>query len=521
MRKLQLNIMKKLRQLTVTSLLISGMTLIPLGYSNATTPLSSAESTADKADASSGEMFRFTLQHRFNGGEPLPGETIEISPSQLEDNPLAFLEKIKGSFSKLLETQEKPLQIDTTVGISLPASITQILGNLATMSMTTNIKSDGSGEGHWEMPAYKGEISTPEDGQVDVDWKGGNGRFTFTNNFESITGTDRLLALTARSEKGSLSLGETTFEGTFDADLRPTQFGVSLPSLETRENDDKQFNLKAFSFDFNFVKTLKGLKLGNGSFKIGHFDLSGDGSTTNLDDLVLMVNSQEQGDVINTRLETKIGKLILPKEITMEEDLEISYEGNIDFRRLDAESILKLQRIVSEMANDPMMFIALLGQFMAVAPRLIAQSPEIVLTKLALQTPEGNLEGNFRVTLDGNKVTALETSALLSALLATAEFTIGKGLLEKIMTAQAYDVMLETAKTDAMFSGKELGETDLAKLKEDAKSASQQEIETYVEKKYLVEVDNNNYKLNATLNDKTLIVNGQEISLSQISLPYP
>ncbi|MDM8560371.1 DUF945 family protein [Candidatus Parabeggiatoa sp. HSG14] len=503
--------MKKLFQLIAVSLLISGMTLVPLGCSK--TSLSSA----DKADASPEELFRFTLQHRFNDGEPLPSETIEISPSQFENNPLVFSEKLKGIFSKLLEKQKKPVQIDTTVDISLPTSLTQILGKLSTISMTTNIESDGNGKGHWELPAYKREISTSEIGLVNVDWKGGNGEFTFTNNFESITGIDKLLALTIKSEKGSLSLGETTFNGTLNADLMPTQFGVSLPSLEMRETDDKKLNLKAFSLDFNLVKTLKGLKLGNGHFKVGHFSLSDDGSKVNLEDLVLKASSEEQGEVINTLLETKIGKLILPKEITMEKDLKVNnYVGNIALRRLDAEAILQLQKTLQTLqgmsSDDPMLLMVLFGQFMAIAPKLIAQSPDIA-TKLAFKTPEGDLDGNFRVTLDGKKVTALKIPALLSALLAKAEFTIGKGLLEKVLTIQSYNAMLNMAKLETMYFGKELGKADLAQLKKDAKNESKQQIEMFVGQKFLVEDGKNNYKLDANFNNQKLTVNGQEISL--------
>jgi len=78
---------------------------------------SPSDTTADSADrtvsASPRDALGFTLQHRFNGGKPLPTETIKIPRNKIKDNPLVILKALKKNFSKHLEKQKKPLQIDT------------------------------------------------------------------------------------------------------------------------------------------------------------------------------------------------------------------------------------------------------------------------------------------------------------------------------------------------------------------------------------------------------------------------
>ncbi len=104
------------------------------------------------------ESLSFSLQHRINGGDPLPIETIEIPFKQIENNPLILLTVLKENFSKHVENREKPLQIDT----ELEFSTTEALGKLPTMSIKTKIDNDGFGKSDLIFPAFQRVV--PEKG---------------------------------------------------------------------------------------------------------------------------------------------------------------------------------------------------------------------------------------------------------------------------------------------------------------------------------------------------------------------
>jgi len=117
------------------------------------------DSTDSQASTLSKEALRFTLQHRFNGGAPLAKETVEIPFDKFGDNPLVFFESLKQNFSKHLEKQKKPVEIDTELDFLQPGEMTQVLGNLPKVSIKTKIDSNGAGKSDWVFPAYRRELS--------------------------------------------------------------------------------------------------------------------------------------------------------------------------------------------------------------------------------------------------------------------------------------------------------------------------------------------------------------------------
>lgn len=532
--------MNKVLQLIVTSLYLSlslplaANTLLvsqdSVGEMSDTTPVvsstpteaptdnsSSPENTANKSSEEEAvatnpeKMLRFTLQHRFNGGTPLPVETVAIPTQEIEDRPQIILESVRQNFSKHLEKQTKPLQIDTEVEFLLPAKATQAIGKLPKLTLKTYIESNGSGKSELVIPADKREIVKPGgDDKARINWKGLNGHFTFTDKFESITSQLKFNGLTLETDKGvSSSSGEINFSGIFDAHFMPSQIDFSWPSASSK-SADYQSNLQNFIFNFKLEKAPNGLDLGKLNFKIGHWNFTREEKFI-LDDFAFTIDNQYLDEVVNFTWQTKIGKLSLPEEIAFNKDSELSYAGELVFRRLDADALLKLQQTVYELQSqteNPMIFMVLLGKIMEVTPKLLAKSPEIALNQFNLKTAQGNLQGQGSVRLDGTKATSLEQSVLLSALQAQAEFSIGKKLLEQVLDRYVYDTMLEDTEIN-----KEPTEAELAELHKQARTQREQRIKGYLEHKWLVESDDNNYKLVAQLKEGKLTLNGQEVSL--------
>jgi len=476
--------MNKALQLTATSLLVSGMSLAqPLhaDTANLASEASSANSPSDTADsadrtvsASSRDALGFTLQHRFNGGEPLPTETIKFSPEQPLENPLFFLEALKQNFSKHLEKQKKPLQIDTELELLLSARDTKFFGQLPKVFIKTNVESDGSGKSDLVFPAYRREV--PEKfGKGLFDWKGLDGQFSFTDQFENITAALNLAGFTAEEDNFAASLGKSAFSGTFDADFMPTQMKWNLPSFKVRDNDGK-LDLQAMTLKLNVDKTPKGLELNNVNFNVGHVGFSEPGFKTSLDGLAVTTAGSVQNGVINYTLQTQIDKLVIISDKAPKEALELSHVGKLAFSRIDEEALLALQTTAHQLRGQgyhPMLLMIMLGQFMEVAPKLLAKSPEIALTPFTVTTSKGNLQAHLNIRLDSKKVTELAKPALIKALQAQVNFTIGKELLKQDVTGLQVNFI----------------------------------------KAWLVDAGDGNYKFNAELKDSKLTVNGHKIPL--------
>jgi uncharacterized protein YdgA (DUF945 family) len=510
--------MNKLLQLIVTSLLVSGLSL-PL---QAAPPLLDLAKTAPEISAmspvslSSKDTLRFTLQHRLNGGEPLPIETIEIPLKKFKANPLVFLKVLKQNFSKHSEKRTKPVQIDTKLEFLLPAAANQKLGKLPPLSIKTNIDSDGAGKSDLVFPAFRRVVHQQIGmGKVIIDWKGLNAQFTFTETNQTLVSNIAGLLLENEEKALSASLGNTTISGQFDANWVPTQMDLNLLTLNVRDNSGlnaKLFNLHDLSIKFDSHKTRKNLELAQLNFKVGHLDLSYDDFKSSLDGLALRAYGDEaQGGVINYTLLTQIDRLVFPTPGTfgkIGKTSWVSYVGNLVFRRLDEEALSVLQTTAKQLRHktvDPTTIgFIMLGKLMEEAPKLLAKSPEIALTQLSVKTPTGNLQGNASVRLDGKKATSLDLAVLRSALLGQVTFSISKRLLKQTLANQIYDSIRKEVAEDKQ----QLGEDDLAFLKQQAQAASEQQISMFVTLNWLVDRGDGNYEIVADFKNNKLMVNG-------------
>ncbi|NJO14580.1 MAG: YdgA family protein [Thioploca sp.] len=458
----------------------------------------------------SSNVVRLALQHRFNKGKPLPQEQIEIPVDKITQQPRILLEAIKQNFSTHLEKQSKPVQLNTEIEWLLSKEMTQTFGTLPKLSIQTHLDSNGTGASQLVIPADQRKITKAnKTGQANFDWKGLNGLLTFTNQFKAINSQFDFGGLKITTNQGfSLSWDATTFQGLFDANLRPSQLDLKLPLLKLQQDDNNAL-LQTFIFQFNTEKTQPGLELGNLKLNVNHFGFTDKGSRFSLDNLQLTTDTQEQSNFVNYGIHTQIGNLSIPNIFTNSE-LGMSYLSHLVFRRLDTEALLAIQQTARDMGqNNPTIIgIALFGKLMEVAPQLLAQSPEIILTPFLVKTSQGNIEGNVNFRIDGNKATSLEPEVLISALQGQLKFTLGKVLLEQLlMSGWLTDLKKEVENSS---KDKKISESVLADLKKQAQTKTKQQLQKYLKQKWLVETQEGNYKLVAQLQNGKLIVNGQE-----------
>jgi hypothetical protein len=447
----------------------------------------------------------FTLQHRLNGGEPIPSETIEIPFKQLKKNPLVFLKTLKKHFSQLLEKQSLPVEIDSKLDFVLPAKAIEVLGQLPSISIKTSVNSDGSGTSDLVFPAYLRQV--PEKfGKGLIDWKGLDAQFTFVNKFEDLKANINIIGLLIEAEqKFRLSLGTSHFSGNFDSQFLPTQLDLdlNLPSLKIH---DKQhvLDFNDFLFKLKSNKSQKGLELGTMDFQLSNFQITESASKAiTIKGLSISAKGEEQNGLVNYTLHTEIDKLQVPEKVTIGENSEQGFVAEISFNNLDEKTLLAFKNKALEFKSNPQMAMMLLMQM---SPQFLAQSPEIGF-KLKVDSSKGNFDGNLNLTLSGKEITSLNLPALVSLLQANANIVINKTLLAKLVETQILRKMQKSLADE----DKTLSDEELAFLTKQAKQASKQQLQMFVGMKLLVDSGDGNYHLVAKLKDKKLNLNGADM----------
>ncbi|MEN9847344.1 MAG: hypothetical protein RL368_84 [Pseudomonadota bacterium] len=491
--------MKKLISLAVAGALLTPTLVIPAEPPAKKTNKEAAPAKKDSL------VVGFTLQHKVNENAATPEQTIEASP-------LALFDTLKKDVIAQLEKGNKPLSIISTVHTLLSDEAMQTLGTLPDIILTTKVASDGKGSGTLDMPAFQREVPLKKQ-QGKIDWKGITGKMEFVNKFESPK-IDLVIGGATLSEGGELPLffmDKTTYTGSFDADLMPLTAEFNMPNLSFGDKVNR-IEVQNVAARGKTRKAKNGLDLAEGTFNIALFkvnDAKKDMAIT-MNDMKFGVITDEKADNnITVALQSQIGKL-LTNVITPNEVTNFSYNSVLEFRRLNGAALLELQNKGRELrqqqgAMSPdMIQMAIAGKLMEVLPKLIANSPEIALSQLMVRTQDGSLEGNLRVSLDGKKPFSFnKVDEMLAALTADANFTITKTLINKLLESQAQ---------------KSLGrvEKDAKKPAEDvsaqAKVATQQQLKSLVDQKYLVDAGDS-YKFSLVFDGSKLLINNKDIPL--------
>ncbi len=497
--------MNKLFKFTATSLLVCGLSIgLPL---QADTITATTNKVALIKTSSHTDVLSFTVQHSINGGEQFPGETIDIPLNQFKKNPLVFLKTLKAHFSKLLEKQSLPVEIDSKLDFVLSAEAIDALGKLPSITIKTSVNSNGSGKSDLVFPAYLRQV--PEKvGKGLIDWKGLDAQFTFADKFENLNATVNIIGLFLEVEdKMKLVLGNSHFSGSFDSQFIPTQLdlNLNLPSLKTRDYKHT-LDLHDLLFKLTLNKSQNGLELGSMGFQfrqLEFFDIKKAFKST-VKGFSISAKGEEQKGLVNYKLTTKIDKLQAPGMVNIGENSKSDgFVAEISFSNLDEATLLAFKKNALALKSNPQMAIMLL---MENSSQILAQSPKIGIA-LKADSSQGNFDGDVNITLSGKEITSLNIPALIALLQANANINISKSLLAKIVEAQILKKMQKSIADE----NKTLSKEELAFLTKQAKQASQQQLQMFVGMKFLIDSGDGNYRLSAKFKDKKLNLNGKDM----------
>jgi uncharacterized protein YdgA (DUF945 family) len=445
-----------------------------------------------------------TIKHQV-GDTDLPVKTITA-------DPMVLLQTLKEDILAQTEKQTKPFTMKTEVIGVWREQFADSWGKLPPLTVITEIDKEGKGKSDITLPAFKKVLPDPEgeEENATIDWKGLQGQLTFAEKFADLKADLTIQGLTIKQEEGedfSFDMEKTTLKGEFDADLMPTSLEFKLPSLKAVDHD-MQTSVQGVTLKGKVKSLEQGLELSAGEFKIKELQFSEDDTTSTFKDFELTSDGSLEKEGLTYKISTKIGNLNMPKEAFDDlMDLDLSYVGDLELRRLDTDVVKQLQKTARDLQKKrqsgeipaDMVSLTWVAKLTELAPALLKKSPEIALSQLKLKTDDGKLDGKVTVGIEGNKVSNLEDfSNVMGALQVQADFSITKVLLEKTMTTVMANQMTE-----------DLSEEEALK---EAQKFTEKQIKGYIEQKFLKEAGNN-YELTASFKEGKLMVNGQEMPL--------
>jgi uncharacterized protein YdgA (DUF945 family) len=322
------------------------------------------------ADGESGKPFRLTLRNDLQHG-PLPG---------LRSLGLARIE------TRVVLDEKTAAELQKELGVTEPFVAVTRVGFLG--GGTTTVTS----------PAFKKEMKP---GEI-IEWRGFEAKFSFDGTLDS-----------------------------FECDAR-------APGLIGRTGDQSIMTFEDLTFDCDFERVFDELYAGDASFawKRMHVnpEITGSGSSMQMDDLRYTVRASASGDYYDAALDASVGSFVMDK-VTI---TDLAYQ--LALKHLHGKTLAgmskKYQEATQSMAfNDPMAGAQVAGILAEFGPTLLEHSPELVIERIGFRMPEGEfgIKGSLKVLeITQEELQALQSPMqLLSKLEAAFDVWVSQGLLEK------------------------------------------------------------------------------------------
>jgi uncharacterized protein YdgA (DUF945 family) len=385
----------------------------------------------------------------------------------ISHGPLPLKELFSGNF------RLQPVQaiIYSTVKITTENQneLVDLLAKFPAAESNTTIFMSGNGESQLSVPSFS-HMRKEKNGSMR--WEGLKGRITFSPNFRELTTSMESPGLTAKNDDFVLSIKNIDMM----ADLYTDAGGLYSP-------------------------------LGNVMLKVGLIDIEKKQAKKRLS--VENIKLTGLTEVSNSNLNSTHSLGFAGFRADGVNYGRGSYE--IAIRRIDAPAWGRLQKTLknAQKVNGPdeERSLMVFGKIIEILPDLLKKSPEIELTKLSLETPEGELLGRARVIIDGSKPELIKNPFfLLSSINAEAHISIPAPFFESMLRNLARNNLIAELEERGydIPSNREINEL--------TRSAAAQELQSLIEQGIFV-VEEDNLKLIATYKQGELKLNGTPIQL--------
>ena len=321
------------------------------------------------------------------------------------------------------------------------------------------------------------------------------------------------IAMAAGNSADPASGSSITWQGlsgdsTTSADMKQMTLKVILPLLQVNSVTQK-FSMAQAKIDANLQEGASGLTTGSLSYSIDKLSGESDTGTMTINGLVLATSSTETGGNLSANIDLKMQSF---------SNATSSYgpgQINIKIRNLDTATLVKYQNEMRALqANKlpaeqmPSMFM---GKMLALVTSLSKKAPEMEITKINFKMQDGEITGHGKLVLDGSKTDISENPGLLLMALN------GEGVLlvpkSAIRTLTELDLtrQVESLKAQGKLSEKEMKKLTPQKVSEISSRAAPKYMDRYAANMKLVP-DGDNYKVEASLSQGQLLVNGEPTS---------
>lgn len=460
----------------------------------------------------------FELRYSINQG-------AEQTIAATEDAPWeAFLSILKQSIAEANKAVGQA--VETRIMPPDAEEAAKELGMLPQLLVNTTVQADGKGRSDFRIDPLDKKITGGDDKPGHIAWQGLTGQMNYSGELEApdFSFSAPGLKISAENEfSGEFS--QLSLKGKLDQYNEPLKLDLQLPTLSfdnQNGSDPGNVSVTGIAVKADLEEVMEGLKMGSAEVGMQKFQfqeyVSGEqgyepgGMAFLLEGLRLLSTGKLNDKLAEYDMELALDKLSLPADmIPIENFNEFSYSTNLQMRNLDASVIADIQKTARSMKqqgmSEEMMGIAMLGKLMESAPKLINASPKISINPLKFVSPQGNVDGVLKVSLDGDKLKADKSqqplfnnpAALIGAVVADADITIAKALLKTILIAQMADSLPPPDP-----NSKEPMPT--------AEEMANMQIQQFIQQKFITD-EGDNYKVVAAMKDGKLVVNGQEMPL--------
>lgn len=279
--------------------------------------------------------------------------------------------------------------------------------------------------------------------------------------------------------------------------------------------------------NFALINGIKGKA--SGSFEAGNFMNSKAGYS--VDSIMLEANTSSPDKMIKgnlNQLSVKAGNDIKAKELTSfinisAKDAEFNgdkygpAEFQLDVRKIDAEAVKALQKDLeaakAEVAKQGLppeaaMFMAQ-QKLMETLPKLLKLGPEIEISKLELNTPQGKVEGYSKISLDlGDKQVPANPMELIPMIAINTKISAPAKLVEMILAVDAKkDIKRDLSMSGEIATPEQIEEMAMNKVNAQIEAVTAQNAITR---------SGDNLIGNYRLKQGVLNLNGMEIPIEQL-----
>jgi len=360
---------------------------------------------------------------------------------------------------------------DDAPGTGVFAEILGMLPELRKLHEITTIGFSGNGQVSITLPPFTRDY-VEDNIKTSVEWTGLSGTEFFDATMSNLHGQFESTGLTITRPDAIINIGQ--IDSTFR--LNMAQNGLLLGQIDLNA---AEITAGARGMDPGFV--LKGFRFSN--------------------------TTSQEDDTIGYSVEMVADSLLADKR----QIGPVGYELN--FVRLDTATIVEVQRQLQALqlgeaaAAPEQLGDKILSIYAAALPELLKKSPEIQLSYLRLQSPDGDLWGKGKVVFDGSNGTPVtDFDSFIEIIDGDSEFQIAGSLLRSIIRefiAPQFAMMRESG---------QMGEIDDATFNASLDQAIAGQVANLVAQGILVE-DNSNYRLQFAYKNRQALLNGKPMPL--------